>query len=227
MTNVLMIEDDLEIAEFLADYLIKQNIKVKNIDSPFVALSELRLRPYDLVILDLSLPDMDGTEVCREIRKESDIPIIISSARSDISDKAICFAYGADDYMPKPYESAELVLRIHSLLKRSKNQKAVQEEEQPEPVFTYNSDKMEIYKRGEALNMTNAEFAIMEYFIKKSGFVVSREELLLNVDSVNYESTLKSIDVLVSRIRSKIQDSPKSPKHILSIRGIGYKLVNQ
>lgn len=225
MINILMIEDDEEIAEFLGDFLGKYNIKITNYESPTLGLSALNIEKYDMVILDLSLPEIDGTEACRLIRKRSQIPIIISSARSDMEDKNKCYSFGADDYIPKPYDPQELVLRINSILKRVQGSGTIKEE--VKKIFQFDDNKMEITKNGNSINFTNAEYSIMKYFIKKSGFSVTREELLTNVDSIKYESSLKSIDVLIGRIRTKIEENPKKPVHIISLRGIGYKLVNK
>lgn len=219
-----MIEDDREMAELIGEFLARHNITVKNYENPEVGLSALNINTYDLLILDLSLPNIDGLEVCRLVREKSDIPIIISSARSDITDKTACFSMGADDYLPKPYESQELLLRIHSILRRYNKQPI---EEENKEVFTLDTNRHEITKNGELIYFTNAEFEIMAYFIKKKSFVVSREEILTNVSSINYESSLKSIDVMIGRLRAKIEENPKQPKHIISIRGLGYKLVNE
>ena len=117
MINVLMIEDDAEFAEILSEYLAKYNIKVTNYEDPYLGLSA-GVKKYDLLILDLTLPGMDGLEVCRELRSFSQVPFIISSARSDIADKLIGLERGADDYLPKPYDPRELVARIHTILRR-------------------------------------------------------------------------------------------------------------
>lgn len=225
LIEVLMIEDDTEIASLLTDFLGEKDINITNYESPELGMSALNLKKYDLVILDLSLPELDGTEVCKLIRAKSDIPIIISSARSDIDDKTICFTYGADDYIPKPYNPKELVLRINSILRRDK--KRDQKEKETQKIFTFDDERLEVYKNGKAINFTNAEYNIMKYFIKKAGYSVNREELIINVDSIKYESTLKSIDVLIGRIRSKIEENPKQAKYIISIRGVGYKLINE
>jgi len=222
-----MIEDDLEIAELLTEYLARFDIQVTNFDCPELGISALAVNDYDLVILDLSLPGIDGTEVCSLIRHKYSIPIIISSARSDIKDKAISFNNGADDYLPKPYDSHELVLRINSLLRREHKMFISSQIEENREVFILNNEKMEISRFGKLIDFTNAEYHIMTYLISKAGYAVSREELLTNVESIKYESSYKSIDVLISRIRSKIEENPKKPKYILSLRGIGYKLVNQ
>jgi len=225
MINILMIEDDWEMAELLEEFLVRHNIRVDNYDSPHLGLSALNLKPYDLVILDLSLPEMDGIEVCREIRSKSNIPIIISSARADISDKSICFTMGADDYLPKPYDSQELLLRIHSILRRTQHSNTPQEPIKP---FSLDRERHEIKKEGMLLDsLTNAEFDILAYMIERSGFVVGREEILTHAASINYESSLKSIDVMIGRIRNKIEPNPKTPQYIVSIRGLGYKLINE
>ncbi len=220
-----MIEDDLEIAELLSEYLFAYDMQISNYDSPIVGISALSVALYDLVILDLSLPELDGIEVCKAIRRKSDIPIIISSARSDIEDKALCFNIGADDYLPKPYNPQELVLRINSLLKRNKVSTNILSAKQK--VFTVQSERMEIWQNNQLLCLTNAEFHIMEFLIKKYGLVVSREEILVGVESIKYESSYKSIDVLIGRLRAKIEENPKQPKYIVSIRGIGYKLKDE
>jgi two-component system OmpR family response regulator len=222
-----MIEDDLELAEILIEYLDQYNIKITNYETPELGFSALRIKCYDLIILDLSLPNIDGIEVCQMIREEYQTPIIISSARANLMDKIACFTYGADDFMPKPYDTQELILRIKSILRRcdlSLEKKGVP---QVEASFFVNKEKMEILKKGQVLDLTNAEYYIFEYLIQKAGFVISREELLSNVQSIKYESSYKSIDVLIGRLRSKIEENSRKPKYIMSIRGVGYKLINQ
>lgn len=223
-----MIEDDAELAKILTIYLKQYNIQVTNYETPELGISALSLKKYDLIILDLSLPNIDGIEVCRIIRKRYNTPIIISSARSYLGDKIACFSYGADDFMPKPYDTQELILRIKSILKRCNHQIIEKESSlNKKQIFSFDSSKMEIYKNNVLLDLTNAEYFILQYLISKNGFVVSRQELLTNVESIKYESTYKSIDVLIGRVRNKIEENIKKPKYILSIRGVGYKLVNQ
>jgi two-component system OmpR family response regulator len=223
-----MIEDDLEFANVLIQYLKQYNIKVTNYETPELGISALALKKYNLIILDLTLPNIDGIEVCRLIRLRYETPIIISTQRSFLGDKIACFSYGADDFMSKPYDMQELILRIKAILKRSTQ--TINNEDTPlsnKQIFTFDESKMEIYKNNVLIELTNAEYFILQYMIQKSGFVISREELLSNVDSIKYESSYKSIDVLIGRVRSKIEVNSKKPKHIISIRGVGYKLVNQ
>jgi two-component system, OmpR family, response regulator len=223
-----MIEDDLEFANTLIKYLRQYNIEVTNYETPELGISALALKKFNLIILDLSLPNIDGIEVCRLIRLRYETPIIISTERAFLGDKIACFSYGADDFMSKPYDMQELILRIKAILKRSNHQISDKYDTlNKKQIFTFDESKMEIYKNNVLVELTNAEYFILQYMIQKSGFVISRQELLSNVDSIKYESSYKSIDVLVGRVRSKIEENSRKPKYIISIRGVGYKLVNQ
>jgi len=224
MINVLMIEDDAEFAQILSEYLISFNIKVTNYEDPYLGLSA-GLKNFDLVILDLTLPGMDGLEVCREIREKHNIPIIISSARSDISDKVVGLQIGADDYLPKPYDPKEMHARIMSLIRRyKKTNEIVIEEPIADSLFKIDERRHEIYYNNEALALTPAEYEILSYLIKQHSFSVSREQLVYNCKSLKDKDS-KSLDVIIGRLRTKINDSSKAPKHIFSVRGIGYKLL--
>lgn len=214
-----MIEDDLELAEILTEFLEQYEFSVTTEDDPFKALSILKLEKFDAVILDLTLPGMDGLEVCEAIRARQNIPIIISSARSDVTDKINALELGADDYLPKPYDPRELVSRIHSVLRRYDAR--VELAAQNDNDFKLNEPSMQITYKNRMLELTNAEYGILAYMIKKQGMVVSREDLIHNVSAINEDSSNKSIDVMMGRIRNKIGDKAL----IESIRGIGYKLL--
>ncbi len=226
MIKILMIEDDAELAEILTEYLAQFDMEVTNIEDPFLGLSTLNTQKFDLVILDLTLPGLDGLEVCSDIRKRYDIPIIISSARHDITDKVEALERGADDYMPKPYNPRELEARIRSLLRRKTNDFAVSEKAQQKPKnIQIEEEKQLITLQGEPLQLTKAEYGILKYLAQKEGGVVSREELIYNVEAISEESSNKSIDVIVGRIRHKLGEVPKDPKYIHSVRGVGYKFT--
>jgi len=214
-----MIEDDLELAEILTEFLEQYDFKVTTEDDPFKALSILKLEKFDAVILDLTLPGMDGLEVCEAIRARQNIPIIISSARSDVSDKINALELGADDYLPKPYDPRELEARIHSVLRRYDANAAMASESECD--FKLNEPSMQISYKNRLLDLTNAEYGILAHMIKKQGMVVSREDLIHNVSAINEDSSNKSIDVMMGRIRNKLGDKSL----IESIRGIGYKLL--
>ncbi|NLY03796.1 MAG: response regulator transcription factor [Campylobacter sp.] len=222
MINVLMIEDDGEFAQILSEYLLKYNIKITNYEDPYLGLSA-GIKNYDLLILDLTLPGMDGLEVCKEIREKYDIPIIISSARSDVADKVVGLQIGADDYMPKPYDPKEMHARIMSLIRRYKKTAEAQEEV-IDSAFRVDERRHEIYFHSEPLTLTPAEYEILEYLIKQHSFSVSREQLVYHCKSLKDKDS-KSLDVIIGRLRAKIGDNSKAPTHIFSVRGIGYKLL--
>jgi two-component system OmpR family response regulator len=224
MLKIAMVVDDTDLAEVLTQYLSKFNISVTNYEDPFMALSAIALEEFDLIILDLTLPGMDGLEVCKELVSKYDIPIIISSARSDIADKVIALELGADDYLPKPYDPRELEVRIKTILRRFNKQIPKLAEEKKE-VVTLDEEKQEIKKDRKFIKFTPAEFQIMSLMCKRKGFVVSRYDILDNCDFLNSDEESGSIAVIINRIRHKIEDNPKKPEYFLTIRGVGYKLV--
>lgn len=222
MINVLMIEDDAEFASLLSEYLVQFNIKITNYEDPYLGLSS-GIGDYECLILDLTLPGLDGLEVCKEIREKYNIPIIISSARGDLSDKVVGLQIGADDYLPKPYDPKEMHARIMSLIRRSK--RTVESEgELNNSSFKVDDKRHEISYNNEVLTLTPAEYEILDYLLSQHGFSVSREQLVYHCKSLKDKDS-KSLDVIIGRLRSKIGESSKAPKHIFSIRGIGYKLI--
>lgn len=225
MIKIAMIEDDLELAEVLSLYLKQFNIEVVNFEEPFLALSSLKLQKFDLLILDLTLPGMDGLDVCKRVVDEFHIPIIISSARSDISDKVTALKLGADDYLPKPYDPRELEVRIRTILRRF-NKSYEKEEPNIKKTFILDEEKKDITKDGISIKLTAAEFEILSLFIKREGFIVSRDDIFENSDILNsdYESS-GSLAVIINRIRHKIEDNQKEPKYLQTIRGMGYKFI--
>lgn len=225
MIKILMIEDDLELAEILTEYLSQYDMEITTIDDPYLGISTLNLSKFDLLILDLTLPGIDGLEVCKEIRKNHNIPIIISSARHDITDKVVALENGADDYLPKPYNPQELCARIKSHLRRQNvNLQEISKENTKKDIVLKDFEHVILFK-GKELDLTNAEYDILAYLIKKEGGAITREELVYSCDAINEDSTNKSINVIIGRIRTKLGDSHKEPKYIHSVRGIGYKLV--
>ncbi|NOX16150.1 MAG: response regulator transcription factor [Epsilonproteobacteria bacterium] len=220
-TNILMIEDDAELAGLLTNFLLRYNIKVQNYEDPYLGISALDIGNFDLLILDLSLPGMDGLDICKEVREKSNIPIIISSARSDVDDKIIGLMLGADDYLPKPYEPKELHARIISVLRRYQNR---DDKQQKEEVLKLDKDAMAVSFFGNNLDLTKAEYEILSHLIEKKNCAISRVELINHSVSLDDEKQSRSLDVIISRIRQKLGESSKNPKYIHSIRGIGYRL---
>jgi len=224
MVQVAMIEDDSELAEVLTQYLLTFNIEVTNYEDPFIGLSSIGLKKFDLIILDLTLPGLDGLEVCQELLKKHDIPIIISSARSDITDKVTALQLGADDYLPKPYDPRELEIRIKTILRRVNKTTQLQQNIKPN-TFIYDENKKVITKNNIALKLTPAEYEILALFIQREGFVISREDIFEEVSYLNCDmENSSSLSVIINRLRNKIEDD-KETKYLQTIRGMGYKFV--
>lgn len=224
MLEILMIEDDVELAELLSDYLKQHGIHVTNYDEPYTGMSALATKHFDLLLLDLTLPNLDGLEVCKKVAKQKNIPIIISSARSDVNDKVKALDSGADDYIPKPYDPKELVARIQSLLRRYSQKMAEEKITDKSVIFSIDKDTREVFFKDKKLDLTRAEYEILTLLISKKGHVFSREAIAIESESINPESSNKSIDVIIGRLRSKIEENPKNPQYIISVRGVGYKL---
>ena len=218
MINILMIEDDPEFSLFLGEYLDKYNIKITNYEDPYLGLTA-GISNYDLLILDLTLPGIDGLEVCEKISKSYDIPIIISSARSDVTDKIMGLQIGADYYLPKPYDPKEMYAVIQSLLRRSKKTNKIDEES----VFEYDKSSLTIYFKKNELNLTHAEYEVMICLLKNKNTIVSRDQIVNECESIT-DSYSKSLDVIIGRLRAKLEDDSKKPKYIHSVRGLGYKI---
>jgi len=222
MINILMIEDDPEFAELLSEYLAQYDIKITNFEDPYLGLSA-GVKKYDLLILDLTLPGMDGLEVCEEMVTKYDIPIIISSARSDINDKVDALAIGADDYLPKPYDPKEMYARITSLLRRY-SKSNTHTTSAPQGDFELKGDTL--YFKKNALWLTPAEFEVLSLLVKHQGVTQSREQIINTAGTMSIDSQGKSLDVIISKIRTKLgEHNPDDSKRIQAVRGVGYKLV--
>ncbi|MCF6339531.1 MAG: response regulator transcription factor [Sulfurimonas sp.] len=221
MQNILLIEDDLDIQVLLCDYLQNYDFEVKAFSQPLEALQDLKTNTekYALIVLDLMLPQMDGFDVCKKIREKSNIPIVISSARGEISDKMLAFDFGADDYLAKPYEPRELIIRINAILRRvTSNNKRVGD-------FEINEDKMQIKVEDFELDLTKIEYDILYLFLNNRDKVLSREVISNAVTGIEYNSKDRTIDMHISNLRYKIGDDSKVPKYIKSVWGIGYKFI--
>lgn len=217
MTKILLIEDDLEFAQLITQFLQTRSIETLTCDDPFRALV-LDLNDYDLVLLDLGLPGIDGLEICKEFRKKSKIPIIISSARSSVPDKILGLQLGADDYLPKPYDPDELYARIISLLRRS-NEEFFKEEKE----FEIDEKACDILYKKQALYLTQGEFEVLKQLIKNEGSVVSKEQLIYDSQAIS-SSDGKSLEMIISKIRNKLKEFTQK-NLIKSIRGRGYRIV--
>ena len=223
--KILIIEDDPELALILTNYLTKFDMEVIGAEDPYIGLSLLTQHKFDLIILDLTLPGMDGLEVIPKIREISNIPIVISSARDDITDKVIGMERGADDYMPKPYDPRELVTRIKTILRRTHT---VEEKvEKKVGLFVADAKAHAITFKGHFLELTAAEYDILGMLIQHKNGSVSREQLLYESEHIDDDSSIKNIDVIISRIRQKIAKVDPDHAYIKPIRGVGYLLTDR
>ena len=217
MTKILMIEDDAGYASLLTAYLKQYNIEVTNYEDPYLGLSA-GIEKYDLLILDLTLPGMDGLEVCKEVVSKYDIPIIISSARSDLSDKVIGLQLGADDYLPKPYDPQEMYARIISLLRRYKKNHT---KEEPQYRLVLDASKETVFLDGDRLDLTAAEYAVLKLLIENRGSTVSKEQILYDSDVFQLGSE-GSLAVILNRLRRKLGEDIE----LKTVRGVGYRLLS-
>lgn len=226
-SKVLIIDDDEKLNELLTEYLGRYGFEVKTITSPTEALDFIKSYQPNLIILDIMLPEMDGFEVCKVIRQESSIPIIMLTARGEVTDKVVGLEIGADDYMPKPFEPRELVARIQSVLRRSNS-----ETKSSSPVLAFgelkvNLENHDVLIGDQELELTSTEFELLTLFVKNPGKVMSRDQIMEWVSGIEWESFNRSVDVLVSRLRQKLGDDPKHPRYLKTIWGTGYLFLGK
>ncbi len=216
--RVLLIEDDIQMQNLIVEYLKDYHLDCTAVSHPKEALKILEEKNFAIIILDLMLPEMDGFDLFKQIKKICDTPIIISSARADIGNKIHGFELGADDYLAKPYEPRELVLRIEYILKKSfKNKEKISD-------FTINKVNKEVFIDDYQIDLTKIEYEIFLFLCENINKVSSREQIV-NATSLNSDTKNRTIDMHISNIRQKIGDDSKLPKYIKSIWGIGYKFV--
>ncbi len=217
--KVLLVEDDLQMQSLIVDYLKDYGFIVTAFDNPKDVLEDFKINnDYSIIILDLMLPFMDGFDLFNKLKEIKNIPIIISTARGDIGNKIHGFELGADDYLAKPYEPRELVLRIESILKRNSTKSFKIGD------FTIDKDNRTVLIDDYAIDFTKIEFEIFIYLVENKNKISSREQIL-NATSLDFNTKNRTIDMHISNIRAKIGDDSKNPKYIKSVWGIGYKFV--
>ena len=224
-TPLLLIDDDLKLNTLLRDYLAQFEFTVHCNPNPIRALSALKESGARLVILDVMLPEKDGFQVCTEIRRVSQVPIIMLTARDEVSDRVVGFQLGADDYRPKPFEPRELVARIQAILRRTMRPVATDE-------LACDGLRLNIRSRMATLNncqieLTSSEFDILEFFMQHPREVISRERLLDELRGIDWEAYNRSIDVGMSRLRQRLSDNPKQPRFFRTVRGAGYLFIGE
>lgn len=225
MHRILLIDDDVKLASLLSEYFLQFDFELQSATAPSDGLALLAQDTYELVILDIMLPEMDGFEVCKSIRRHSDIPIIMLTARGDVMDRIVGLELGADDYLPKPFEPRELVARMQGILKRALKAGA---DPHHQAVLTFDNLRIDSHKRRVLLDDVDVKLSAMEYqllllFAQAPHKTFSRDELLNRLKGIDADVYTRSIDILVSRLRQKL----KPLDLIKTIRGQGYVFIGQ
>ena len=224
MTRILVIEDEASFSEALSYVLTKEGYQVTVADTGDGAIKAFDKEGADLVLLDLMLPGLSGTEVCRQLRTRSQVPIIMLTAKDSEVDKVVGLELGADDYVTKPYSKAELVARIKAVLRRG----SVESTEKVETVISAGPVGIDIESHkvkvlGEYVSFPLKEFELLEFLVRNSGRVLTRVQLIDRIWGSDYFGDTKTLDVHIKRLRAKIEKDPANPVFILTIRGLGYK----
>jgi DNA-binding response OmpR family regulator len=223
--RILLIEDDPRLAAMVSEYLGEAGFHVSTAAAGGAGLEQLRREPYDALVLDLMLPDIDGLEVCRQLRATSDTPVLMLTARGDTMDRVVGLEIGADDYLPKPFEPRELLARLRAILRRRQASRA-------SDVLRFgrlevDRDARVVRVDGTERSLTGHQFTLLVALAEKAGRVLSRDTLMDLVKGEALEAFDRSIDVHVSRIRAAIEDDPKKPRRLLTVRGAGYVFAKQ
>jgi len=224
MTTILIIDDDKELTELLDEFLSEHKYKTLIFHNPLKAIDSLSKQTPDMVLLDIMMPEMDGFQVLRKIRETMDLPVIMLTAKGEVSDKVVGLELGADDYLAKPFEPRELLARIQSILRRVYSQN--------ELVDILSFDNLEINKLkeevvldGHTVALSTSEFEALLLFANNSNKVLDREFLVENLRGITWQTYDRSVDVLVSRLRNKLGETPARTRFIKTIHGVGYKFI--
>lgn len=229
--TILVVDDEKPIADILQFNLIKEGYTVICAYDGEEALARVEEQQPDLMLLDIMLPKRDGMEVCREIRKKYDFPIIMLTAKGSEIDKVLGLEMGADDYVTKPFSTRELIARVKANMRRLNIASQVEESVEETNDIAVGSliiqpDAYLVLKRGEAIELTHREFELLHYLAKHIGQVMTREHLLQTVWGYDYFGDVRTVDVTIRRLREKIEDNPSHPTWIVTRRGVGYYLRN-
>jgi DNA-binding response OmpR family regulator len=227
--TLLIIDDDAELVELVREYMSSHGWVVQSAETPKRGIQMIREKSPRLVILDVMLPEKDGFEVCREIRRFSEVPIIMLTARGELTDRVVGLEVGADDYLSKPFAARELLARIQTILRRQSRLVMAAEETPP---LRFHKIKIDLYGRSvhneqQLVDLTTAEFDVLALLAQHPGKVFTREQIMDEVKGVDWQAFNRTIDVLISRIRTKLGDNSKRPRYIKTIWGAGYVFVGK
>ena len=219
--HILIVDDDERLTEMLAGYLAPRGFSVERRADGRSGLAALDGRDFDAVILDVMLPDTDGFEVCRRIRARSEVPILMLTARGDATDRIVGLEIGADDYLPKPFDPRELLARLGAVLRRTRPGAAGQ----PPLRFgrlTIDRQARLVLIDGKRRELTGRQFDLLTLLAERAGRVLSRDQIMTALGSEGWDSVDRSIDVHISRIRNAVEDDPRRPRFVRTVRGVGY-----
>lgn len=225
MSRILVVEDEETLAEAISFLLSKEGFEVEMAEDGPAAIAAFEKNGADLILLDLMLPGLSGTEVCRQIRAKSSVPIIMLTAKDSEIDKVVGLEIGADDYVTKPYSSRELIARIRAVLRRGETGDAVSADGvlSVGPI-RLDSDRHVISVNSEQVALPLKEFELLEFLMRNSGRVLTRMQLIDRVWGSDYVGDTKTLDVHIKRLRAKVEKDPANPELIQTVRGMGYKL---
>ena len=223
VTSVLVVDDDERLSALLTKYLGQFGLSIRCVSHPEAGLNALKADTPDIVVLDVMLPDMDGFAVCRKIREHSRVPIIMLTARGEVTDRILGLEMGADDYLPKPFEPRELVARIQAILRRGA--KAESEDTVQIGPLQVSWETRSAHLNGIDLGLTTAEFELLGLLVRNWGRVLTRDRIMDEIRGVDWEAYDRSIDILVSRLRQKLGDDARQSTMIRTVRGTGYSFI--
>lgn len=224
MKNVLIIDDDQDLTARLKDYFSQFELNLICAASPSIGLNLLAQHNVDVVLLDVMLPEQDGFSLCKELRAKSNVPIIMLTARGELTDRVLGLEIGADDYLAKPFEPRELVARVEVLMRRQQKQVAV-EQEYLFTGLTIKPDQHQVLLEGNSINLTGMEFRLLVLLAKNAGRIFNRDDILNELKGIDADVYSRSIDILLSRLRQKLNDNVNAPKYIKTIRNLGYCFI--
>ena len=224
--RILVIDDDIKLNDLLETYLTGFGFEVVTQFNPQAGMDRLREEDFQLIILDVMMPEMDGFTVLRKIREFSRVPVIMLTACSELTDRVVGLELGADDYLPKPFEPRELLARIRSVSRRyDESSHAPLEEPSDSEGLRLHPERKQAALNGSILDLTTMEYDFLELMFTHKGRVLSRDFIMDHLKGYEWEAFDRSIDILVSRVRSKLDDSPSQPTYIKTVRGAGYMYI--
>ena len=226
MDKILIIDDDVQLTELLIEFLASNKYKIVAKHTPEEGLEYLEKKEASVIILDIMLPGMDGFQVLRKIRENLSTPVIMLTARGEVTDRIVGLELGADDYLPKPFEPRELLARIQSILRRTHSSAAIIENVYFKGL-SIDKNKQEVLLDKKLISLSTTEYEALILFIENSSETLDREFLVENLRGISWQSYDRSVDVLVSRLRGKLGETPNNTRFIKTIHGVGYKFIGE